>query len=173
MSNIPGDLSADPTADTLQVEAVVTGAIVDGSSGDCDNPAVMPQPSASRSTAHVTGLIAGKTYSVSSGSGTAIAPNKLEEDSDNDEEEEEDQAYVGGIKLRDLSGSEVQQFPGLKREKWWSADLPRNHVPWYLTKSPGNFGDQAMLRLRQKLRSTRLKLFLWPMCPSSVNSPSM
>ncbi|WWC98841.1 hypothetical protein V866_005734 [Kwoniella sp. B9012] len=32
-------------------------------------------------------------------------------------------------KLRDLSGSEVQQFPGLKRDYWWQLWRPKNSPP--------------------------------------------
>ena len=160
MSNVPGDLSADPIVDTLSVEAVVTGVIVDGNTEDAINPAIIIDTPAPSSTARVTELLGGKSYSVSSGSGTAIAPNNIEEDSDDDDDGAEDKAYVGGIKLRDLSGSEVQQFPGLKREKWWSAELLRKSVFCYLTEITGKSGDPAMLHLRQRLRSTRLKLFL-------------
>lgn len=30
-----------------------------------------------------------------------------------------DELYKTGIPLRDLSGSEVHQFPGIRREHWW------------------------------------------------------
>ncbi|ORY27673.1 P-loop containing nucleoside triphosphate hydrolase protein [Naematelia encephala] len=47
-----------------------------------------------------------------------------EEDSDDEED-----TYKDGLKLRDLSGSEVHDFPGLKREKWWQLWRPRHAPP--------------------------------------------
>ncbi|WVQ63051.1 uncharacterized protein L199_001202 [Kwoniella botswanensis] len=44
-----------------------------------------------------------------------------------DPDETKEKAY--GYKLRDLSGSEVQQFPGLKRDHWWQLWRPRNSPP--------------------------------------------
>ncbi|KAK6906876.1 hypothetical protein I203_100863 [Kwoniella mangroviensis CBS 8507] len=44
-----------------------------------------------------------------------------------DPDETKETAY--GYKLRDLSGSEMQQFPGLKRDHWWQLWRPRNSPP--------------------------------------------
>lgn len=35
----------------------------------------------------------------------------------------DDDRYEAGIRMRDLTESEVHQFPGLKRERWWYVQL--------------------------------------------------
>jgi hypothetical protein len=36
-----------------------------------------------------------------------------------DMKDDDEDEYTSGIKMRDLTDSEVHQFPGLKREHWW------------------------------------------------------
>lgn len=40
-------------------------------------------------------------------------------DEDDLDSSQDGDKYQAGIKLRDLTDSEVHQFPGLKREHWW------------------------------------------------------
>jgi hypothetical protein len=40
-------------------------------------------------------------------------------ESEDDREENKGEGYDGELKLRDLTGSRVHQFPGLMREHWW------------------------------------------------------
>jgi hypothetical protein len=96
MSNLPGDLSADPPGELLPATAQVREAVPELAQ---HNPKQSP----------VEEKRASNTAKVDSD----------DEDEDEDEDGGEEAAYDGGIKLRDLSGSEVQQFPGLKREHWW------------------------------------------------------
>jgi hypothetical protein len=95
MSSLPGDLSADSPGETLPAAMQVRE----------DVPEL---------TQHNT-----KQSSLEE----KQASNSAKVDSDDEDEDEdggEEEAYDGGgIKLRDLSGSEVQQFPGIKREHWW------------------------------------------------------
>lgn len=43
------------------------------------------------------------------------------EEEDVDDDDDLGKNFETGTKLRDLSGSETQQFPGVKREHWWYA----------------------------------------------------
>ncbi len=121
MSNLPGDLSADPSGETLPAGVSIRStAIPEASEKDAVNPACLIDE---RKTGHAVQDTKERPSSVSSSADTAIPGEKslgrLDKEGDEDEDEEDDN-HVGGIKLRDLSGSEVQQFPGIKREKWWS-----------------------------------------------------
>jgi hypothetical protein len=46
----------------------------------------------------------------------ATLSGKPDLDKSSDLEEDD---YEAGIRMRDLTESEVHQFPGLKRERWW------------------------------------------------------
>lgn len=109
MSNAPGDLSADPTGETLPAQVSAIGITLPDQ--DATRASISPRDSILRAD-HVEG---DKFQSVSS---TPLKSETGEEELE--EDEDEDQTYVGGVQLRDLSGSQVEQFPGIKREKWWS-----------------------------------------------------
>lgn len=97
MSNLPGDLSA----------------------------ASHPEPGA---TAIEATEPSQNTTAFRDANATAYPPKEqpmrviLDDADDHDEEDRDDDLesqYNGKSKLRDLSGQQVEQFPGIKREHWW------------------------------------------------------
>jgi len=112
MSNLPGDLSSDPSGETLPVDVSITGTHLFA------HATTEKSMTISQARRVEDPPIKEKLQSLSV---TADTSEKTEDGSDDDEDEvDDDRTYVGGIKLRDLSGNEVEQFPGIKREKWWS-----------------------------------------------------
>ena len=102
MSNVPGDLSADPSGETLPADVIVAEvpSTIAGASQTANHPIDEKLPFASDVT---------------------LPTEKGDKpfDDDDQDDDDDDRTHVGGIKLRDLSGSHVEQFPGIKREKWW------------------------------------------------------
>ena len=116
MSNLPGDLSADSAGETLphEVTAVYSTSAIGSGPDSARQASVMIKQTPQQHPQQVT---AG-ALPVHDRLDPTSSSSEMDKD-DAHSDEEADESYVGGIKLRDLSGAEVEQFPGLKRDNWW------------------------------------------------------
>ena len=112
MSNVPGDLSADPSGETLPADVIVAGTVLP-LQGETEVPSTIA--GASQTANHPI------DEKLPFASDVTLPTEKGDKpfDDDDQDDDDDDRTHVGGIKLRDLSGSHVEQFPGIKREKWW------------------------------------------------------
>ncbi|KAK4689734.1 hypothetical protein P7C73_g391, partial [Tremellales sp. Uapishka_1] len=100
MSNLPGDLSEDPLEDISATTLTMGSTNVDA-----------------------------ETLEKSHHKHESTEDMDCVEKADSEEESHDEEKNYQGEKLRDLSGAEVLQFPGIKKEHWWQIWRPRNAPP--------------------------------------------
>jgi len=132
MSLQPGDMSADTGTDvnptpgiSVADPEVLPSAPVKSAASNITAPY---STTSSSETVPLENLPESKGKGLGSPAGARVEGGRTDVKNmgsdDNDSEDSESEADFGktfekGTKLRGLSGAEVHQFPGIKRERWW------------------------------------------------------